>query len=168
MAESTFYEVLGITPDASAAEIKAAYRRLSRQVHPDRGGSEPLFRAVNEAYAVLSDPSRRGDYDAGRIRASGADRQAPVAGPDTARRHGEATTGSPERAGGPAGRWWSPGAGRRAAMPAAAGLIVAVAGGAHGDDLATLIGLVVLAGSIVVAAVSRHRRNRRSSTSAVR
>jgi len=63
MSADTHYEVLGVGADASQADIKAAYRRLSRQVHPDQGGSGALFRKVTEAYETLSDPVRRAAYD---------------------------------------------------------------------------------------------------------
>jgi DnaJ-like protein len=60
------YERLGVDPAASQAEIRAAYRRLARRVHPDRGGSgsEAAMAAVNEAWRVLGDPARRANYDA--------------------------------------------------------------------------------------------------------
>jgi hypothetical protein len=60
------YERLGVDPAASQTEIRAAYRRLARRVHPDRGGpgSEAAMAAVNEAWRVLGDPARRANYDA--------------------------------------------------------------------------------------------------------
>jgi len=63
VSADTHYEVLGVEADAPQDEIKAAYRRLSRQVHPDQGGSGALFRKVTEAYETLSDPARRAAYD---------------------------------------------------------------------------------------------------------
>jgi molecular chaperone DnaJ len=63
------YVTLGVAPDASHAQIRAAYRDLARQVHPDRvAAGQPLgagrsMAAVNEAYRVLSDPGRRVVYD---------------------------------------------------------------------------------------------------------
>ncbi len=66
-AEKDYYAVLGVPPDASIAVIKKAYYRLARKYHPDvNGGSEraaEYFKLVNEAYAVLSDPSKRREYD---------------------------------------------------------------------------------------------------------
>jgi hypothetical protein len=59
----TYYEILGVPEDADQGAIRAAYRRLSNQVHPDRGGSSALFRKVVDAYATLSDPARREAYD---------------------------------------------------------------------------------------------------------
>lgn len=59
------YETLGVSPDATDAEIKAAYRRASAAAHPDRdGGDGDRMAAVNVAYEVLSDPESRTDYDA--------------------------------------------------------------------------------------------------------
>lgn len=64
----THYEVLGVIPGASPAEIRAAYRHLARRLHPDSPGSPPdaqvRMARVNEAWAVLSDPDRRSLYDA--------------------------------------------------------------------------------------------------------
>src|SRR3954451_22279510 len=64
-----FYVILGLAPDASPAEIKRAYRRLSRRYHPginpgDRA-AEALFQRIADAYDTLSDPERRQQYDAG-------------------------------------------------------------------------------------------------------
>ncbi len=62
-----YYQVLGVARNASDAEIKKAYRQLAMQHHPDRNlgnkESEERFKAVNEAYAVLSDPDRRAHFD---------------------------------------------------------------------------------------------------------
>ncbi len=60
----TLYETLGVKPDASAAVIKQAYKRLAQRHHPDKGGDTEAFKAVQNAYAVLSDPERRAHYDA--------------------------------------------------------------------------------------------------------
>ena len=58
-----FYEVLGVSPDASEDEIKTAYRELCRKYHPDKGGDEEKFKAVSEAYETLGDAARRALYD---------------------------------------------------------------------------------------------------------
>jgi molecular chaperone DnaJ len=64
MAKRDYYEVLGIGKDASADEIKKAFRRAAIQYHPDKeGGDEAKFKEVNEAYEVLKDPSKRQRYD---------------------------------------------------------------------------------------------------------
>jgi curved DNA-binding protein CbpA len=66
MAETTLYDILELSPGAASDEIKAAYRQLSTQVHPDRGGSNALFRLVREAFETLSDEKRRAEYDRSR------------------------------------------------------------------------------------------------------
>ncbi len=62
-----FYDVLGVKRDASAEDIKKAYRKLARQYHPDRNPgdkqAETRFKEVQEAYDVLSDKTKRGNYD---------------------------------------------------------------------------------------------------------
>lgn len=72
MRFTDYYETLGVKPDASAAEIKAAYRRLARKYHPDvskEADAEDHFKAVNEANEVLGDAEKRAHYD--RLRAGG-------------------------------------------------------------------------------------------------
>jgi curved DNA-binding protein len=65
-----YYEVLGLPRTASADEIKKAYRRLARKHHPDlqpaaeKAAASERFKEINEAYEVLSDPEKRGRYDA--------------------------------------------------------------------------------------------------------
>ena len=65
------YAVLGLTSAASADEIKKAFRQKASEFHPDKNTSElapARFRAVREAYEVLSDPAARTDYDENRRR----------------------------------------------------------------------------------------------------
>ncbi len=61
-----YYEILGLSKDASAEDIKKTYRKLALQYHPDRNkepGAEEKFKEVSEAYAVLSDSEKRAQYD---------------------------------------------------------------------------------------------------------
>lgn len=58
-----YYEVLGVARDASVDDIKKAYRKLAMQHHPDQGGDAEKFKEVNEAYQVLGDAQKRGQYD---------------------------------------------------------------------------------------------------------
>jgi DnaJ-class molecular chaperone len=62
-----YYEVLGVGRDASEREVKQAFRRLARELHPDVNDHDPAaeekFKAAAEAYEVLSDPERRATYD---------------------------------------------------------------------------------------------------------
>ena len=64
---SMYYEVLGVSKDASEKEIRQAYRRLARQYHPDvnknDSEAEEKFKEINEAYSVLSDEDSREKYD---------------------------------------------------------------------------------------------------------
>jgi curved DNA-binding protein len=66
MAED-YYKILGIGKDSTADEIKKAYRKLALKLHPDKNPgnkeAEDKFKKINEAYAVLSDPSKRKEYD---------------------------------------------------------------------------------------------------------
>jgi molecular chaperone DnaJ len=63
------YEVLGVSPAATTAELRRAYRRLALQYHPDRAGpqSAPRFAQIAEAYRMLADPTARTAYDAHRF-----------------------------------------------------------------------------------------------------
>src|SRR3972149_11833455 len=61
-----YYEVLEVGREASAEDVRKAYRRLAKLYHPDVNkapGAEERFKEINEAYAVLSDDSRRAAYD---------------------------------------------------------------------------------------------------------
>ncbi len=63
---NSLYETLGVSKNASADEIKKAYRRLARQYHPDinkEKGAEEKFKEINAAYEILSDEKKRAQYD---------------------------------------------------------------------------------------------------------
>ena len=66
--EKDFYAILGVPADADAKKIKTTYRKLARQWHPDSkpgdAAAEKKFKEIGEAYAVLSDPEQRKQYDA--------------------------------------------------------------------------------------------------------
>jgi molecular chaperone DnaJ len=67
MVEQDYYELLGVPRGADDASIKAAYRRLAKEHHPDRHNGctdkEAQFKAINEAYDILKDPQKRAAYD---------------------------------------------------------------------------------------------------------
>ena len=80
--EKDYYAALGVPQDADASAIKKAYRQLARDLHPDKNPgnteAENRFKEVSEAYDVLSDPKRRGEYDeARRLFGAGAGRGFP-------------------------------------------------------------------------------------------
>ncbi|HUT21506.1 MAG TPA: J domain-containing protein [Anaerolineae bacterium] len=91
MANADYYQVLGVRPTATREEIQRAYRRRARRVHPDThpewkddAAATRRMAALNEAYAVLADPSRRAAYDLQRrdgraIRARGQASPRPAA-----------------------------------------------------------------------------------------
>jgi DnaJ-class molecular chaperone len=68
MGQKDYYEILGLEQNATKEHIKNAYRKLALQYHPDRNRDDPTaadkMKAVNEAYAVLSNPQKRNEYDA--------------------------------------------------------------------------------------------------------
>lgn len=72
------YETLGINRDATQEQIRAAYRKLAKKLHPDLNpgdrGTEERFKAVSAAYDLLGDPEKRAQFDRGEIDASGAER----------------------------------------------------------------------------------------------
>lgn len=57
------YETLGVQPNATADEIKQAYRKLAMQHHPDKGGDAEIFKTINQAYDTLGDAGKRQEYD---------------------------------------------------------------------------------------------------------
>ena len=60
----SLYDDLGVAPDATPEQLTAAYRRLSKQHHPDAGGDAEAFARVTHAASILRDPARRAQYDA--------------------------------------------------------------------------------------------------------
>jgi DnaJ-class molecular chaperone len=72
MPQEDYYQVLGIDPKANTKQIKEAYRQMAFKFHPDRNAGNPAavekMKSVNEAYAVLSDPLKKREYDALRNR----------------------------------------------------------------------------------------------------
>ncbi|MFM7312340.1 MAG: J domain-containing protein, partial [Cyanobium sp.] len=83
------YVVLGVSPEATGAEIKAAYRALVKRHHPDAGGSEDRIVALNAAWEVLRDEQSRHRYDA--VHHPGSARPQP---PATATRPARAQSGA--------------------------------------------------------------------------
>lgn len=74
--DKDFYAVLGVSKDASEADLKKTYRKLARQYHPDSNpgdaAAESKFKEISEAYSVLSDKEQRKEYDQVRAMGSGA------------------------------------------------------------------------------------------------
>jgi molecular chaperone DnaJ len=68
VARRDYYEILGVSRDCASDDLKKAYRQLALRHHPDRNpgdkAAEEKFKEINEAYSVLSDPQKRGQYDA--------------------------------------------------------------------------------------------------------
>src|SRR4249919_2112687 len=67
MSKRDYYEVLGVTRTSTEVELKAAFRKLAMQHHPDRNPGdndcEHRFKEINEAYDILKDPNKRAAYD---------------------------------------------------------------------------------------------------------
>lgn len=95
-AKRDYYEVLGISPTANPREIRRAYRRKAFENHPDRNkspGAEDRLKEINEAYEVLSDASKRAQYDLDRRR--GPSRPPPRSGPTGSARGGQSGASPP-------------------------------------------------------------------------
>jgi len=103
--EKDFYKILGVPQDAEAAEIKKAYRKLARKMHPDTNSDDPeaenKFKEIGEAYAVLSDEEQRQQYDSYRAMSQGGARFS--AGPGGGGNGFEDLFGGMFGGGGPAG-----------------------------------------------------------------
>src|SRR5665213_2926346 len=63
MAELDYYKILGVPSNSSAIQIKKRYQQLAKQHHPDHQGDESSMIIINSAYEVLSNPSKRIEYD---------------------------------------------------------------------------------------------------------
>lgn len=74
----SYYDILGVQPDADQHEIKQAWREAADQAEPGSGGSSVQFRLVNEAAEVLLDPKRRREYDAELVPAQDRDGDGPT------------------------------------------------------------------------------------------
>jgi curved DNA-binding protein len=70
-----YYSILGIDRNATEQDIRKAYKKMSMQHHPDRGGDEETFKKVNEAYSTLKDPQKKQMYDMGGNPNQGYQRQ---------------------------------------------------------------------------------------------
>lgn len=137
-----YYQVLGISRNASADEIRKAYRKLAMQYHPDRNAgdaqAEERFKEINEAYQVLNDPQKRAHYD----------------------RVGSAYSNWQQRGGGQGGFDW----GQWAARGAPGGTRVNVEDfGGFGDDLFSDFFRAIFGGMGGVGASSRANPAARSS-----
>jgi curved DNA-binding protein CbpA len=96
MAQRNYYEVLGVPRDASEEEIRKAYRASARKYHPDVNPNNPQaetrFKEINEAHTVLSDKTKRAQYD--RFGTSGGQAPYPGAGSTTGAAYGAPVPGS--------------------------------------------------------------------------
>lgn len=95
---TSLYDVLGVKRDASADEIKAAFRKHARDLHPDASsgrGSEERFKEISRAYAILGDDRQRQKYDRGDIDETGAVRRRSGSTQNTRSRDNRAKRHSP-------------------------------------------------------------------------
>ncbi|WP_319000284.1 MULTISPECIES: J domain-containing protein [Burkholderia cepacia complex] len=98
MKTTTHYDVLRVTRDAPPEVIRAAYKALSQKWHPDKNSSPEagaLMQSINDAYAVLSDPSMRADYDR-TLHAADAEWPGFGVSPHAAGRYASADAASPQ------------------------------------------------------------------------
>lgn len=63
MDDTNLYDILGVSKHATFEEIKAKYKSLAQQHHPDKGGDPEVFKKIKNAYEILSDPANRKKYD---------------------------------------------------------------------------------------------------------
>ena len=66
MNPENYYDILGVTEDATQDDIKKAYRKLAKENHPDKGGDEELFKKISVAYDTIGDENKRVQYDTQR------------------------------------------------------------------------------------------------------
>ncbi len=160
-----YYQCLGVARDASAEDVKRAYHAIARACHPDSTGGdaakEARFKLAAVAYGVLGDAARRSEYDAARVHAGGARREASGSG-GTAGPGGSSSSG---RYAAPGPR--SPGAGRDAGKPFDLGSLVS---DFLGGDLARSLGNIAqevaqVAGPHVVQPPPRPKKKVRTSRS---
>ena len=169
-----YYELLGVSRDASPTEIRSAYRSLAKVMHPDAGGTAGTFRLLREAYETLADPERRDDYNDGDEHEDVHEDEPPLR--PTRRRADSGYVPRLPNFVPSSFDWWDtvPANGRTVlAEPAGPGRTVVAAGGwallllvlvVVGPPVPLLVGgLVVLAGSaaVVVRLVGRHLAARR-------
>ena len=92
--EKDFYKILGVSKDASAAELKKVYRKLAREFHPDAkpgdAKAEARFKEISEAYSVLSDEEQRRQAAQGQGGTGQAGQQQPGVRPDQEQQGGGA------------------------------------------------------------------------------
>lgn len=119
MNEKDYYEILGVSKDATSRDIQKAFQQKARKLHPDvnkEPDAEEKFKEVSEAYAVLSDEQKRARYDA--MRSGNPFAGAPTASPYGGGYAGSAGYGNPFEGGFPfGGAWGQPRRGQAAIIP---------------------------------------------------